>query len=281
MFANHWLCHPLARTATRYDVPTPHLFHPQQLPKAPLPKLPGGSHSNNPELNELIDHAMIHNPSLEQVWARLKQADATAKRLGAARLPSINLTGGFTSTEAVNTGADIDQWSVGVAATSYELDLWGRVNAVQTAARLDAESARFAAETAAMSPSAEVAIRWHNVLARRMELAILREQLKANRTSLELIELRFRKSFSTGLAVLQQRQTVESTAALIPLANALNAPPNLNSPPFLDKRNLLQLKAPHYALFHHFPNWESLPHYSNSVPTFSALARSSMRPVGE
>ena len=173
---------------------------------------------NNPELNELIQHAMIHNPSLEQVWARLTQADATAKRLGAARLPSINLTGGFASTESVNTGADNDQWNVGVAATSYELDLWGRVNAVQAAAKLDAESARFAVETAAMSLSAEVANRWNNLIARRMELAILREQLKANRTSLELIELRFRRSFSTGLAVLQQRQTVESTAALIPLA---------------------------------------------------------------
>ena len=173
---------------------------------------------NNPELDELIDHALIHNPSLEQVWARLTQADATARRLGAARVPSINLTSGFTRTEAINAGTESDQWSGGAAIPSYELDLWGRVNAVQTAARLDAESARFAAETAAMSLSAEVAIRWHNVLARRMELAILREQLEANRTSLELIELRFRKSFSTGLAVLQQRQTVESTAALIPLA---------------------------------------------------------------
>ena len=55
---------------------------------------------NNPELDELIDHAIIHNPSLEQVWARLTQADATARRLGAARLPSINLTSGFTRTEA-------------------------------------------------------------------------------------------------------------------------------------------------------------------------------------
>ena len=130
----------------------------------------------------MIDHALIHNPSLEQVWARLTQADATARRLGAARVPSINLTSGFTRTEAINAGTESDQWSGGAAIPSYELDLWGRVNAVQTAARLDAESARFAAETAAMSLSAEVAIRWHNVLARRMELAILREQLEANRT---------------------------------------------------------------------------------------------------
>ena len=173
---------------------------------------------NNPELDKLIHHALLHNPSLEQVWARLTQADATARRLGAARLPSINLTTGLTRTEAINTGPESYQWSGGAAVTSYELDLWGRVNAVQSAAKLDAESARFAVETAAMSLSAEVANRWHNLIARRMELAILREQLEANRTSLELIELRFRKSFSTGLALLQQRQTVESTAALIPLA---------------------------------------------------------------
>ena len=250
------------------------------MPKAPSPKLPGGS-LNNPELDELIDHALIHNPSLEQVWARLTQADATARRLGAARVPSINLTSGFTRTEAINAGTESDQWSVGVAATSYELDLWGRVNAVQAAAKLDAESARFAVETAAMSLSAEVANRWNSLIARRMELAILREQLKANRTSLELIELRFRRSFSTGLAVLQQRQTVESTAALIPLAERAERAAELELTALLGQTEPVAIESNSLCTLPPLPYWESLPHYSNSVPTFSAHVRSSMLPVGE
>ena len=198
---------------------------------------------NHPELDELIHQALAHNPSLEQVWARLTQADATAKRLGAARLPSINLTGGLTRTEAINTSVDNNQWSGGAAVPSYELDLWGRVNAVQAAAQLDAEGARLAVETAAMSLSTEVATRWHSLIARRMELAILREQLEANRTSLELIELRFRKSLSTGLAVLQQRQTVEATAALIPLAERAERAAELELAALLGKTEPIAIKS--------------------------------------
>ncbi|OUX38635.1 MAG: hypothetical protein CBE26_00720 [Kiritimatiellaceae bacterium TMED266] len=171
----------------------------------------------NAELNQLIYQALTNSPTLDQAWARLRQAEATATRLGAARLPSIDLTASGSRTEALNQGADSERYTAGAAA-SFELDLWGRVNAVQMAAAIDAIGARDAVETAAISLTAEVASRWHQLIARRLERNILEQQLRDNKTSLELIELRFRKSLSTGLAVLQQRQTVEATAALLPLA---------------------------------------------------------------
>lgn len=196
------------------------------------------------ELDQLINQALTNSPSLDQVWARLSQAEATATRLGAARLPSIDLTGSGSRTEALNAGADTERYSAGAAA-SFELDLWGRVNAVQMAAAIDAIGARDAVETAAMSLSAEVANRWHQLIARKREYEILQQQLHANQTSLELIELRFRKSLSTGLAVLQQRQTVEATAALLPLAGRAEKTAALELARLLGTTEPVALTTPH------------------------------------
>ena len=52
----------------------------------------------------------------------------------------------------------------------------------------------------------------------QMQTKLIRKQLESNKTSLELVELRFRKSQATALDVYQQRQAVANTEARIPLA---------------------------------------------------------------
>ena len=173
---------------------------------------------NNSELNHLIEQALNNNPSIEQVWVRLKQARVATDKVGATRFPALSLSSGLALSENLNSKESTEQWSGGAGLASYELDLWGRVNAIREAAKLDEAATALAVEAAAMSLSAEVAIKWHNLIYRRLDLTILEEQLKSNKTFLELIELRFRNSLSTGLDVLQQRQTVEATAGLIPIA---------------------------------------------------------------
>jgi NodT family efflux transporter outer membrane factor (OMF) lipoprotein len=70
----------------------------------------------------------------------------------------------------------------------------------------------------AVSLSSQVAIQWAAVVAQRLQTDVIRQQLEANQTSLELVELRFRKSLATALDVYQQRQAVASSRAQIPLA---------------------------------------------------------------
>jgi multidrug efflux system outer membrane protein len=50
-----------------------------------------------------------------------------------------------------------------------------------------------------------------------MQKQLLLQQLKANQTLLELVELRFRKSLASAVDVFQQRQLVEQTRAQLPL----------------------------------------------------------------
>jgi NodT family efflux transporter outer membrane factor (OMF) lipoprotein len=68
-----------------------------------------------------------------------------------------------------------------------------------------------------MTLAAEVATRYVEIISQRLQKQLLEEQLKANQTYLELVELRFFKSMVSALDVYQQKQIVERVAAETPL----------------------------------------------------------------
>lgn len=169
------------------------------------------------ELNALIDEALDASPTLQQAWARLAQAEAAAKISGAGRWPSLTAEDSASASRNSVTYMTVESYSLGLAA-SYELDLWGRVKSSAEAAALDRQASRESLNTAAMTLASQVALRWSGIVSQQLQTELLRKQLEANQTSLELVELRFRKSQATALDVYQQRQAVAGTQAQIPLA---------------------------------------------------------------
>jgi len=170
------------------------------------------------ELNTLIDEALTHSPTIQQAWARLAQAEAIAKQAGAARLPTLGYTGAAGASRDSIFETTTETYSLGLAA-SYEVDLWGRVKSQSQAAAFDREASREQLNTAAITLASQTALRWTGIISQRLQTKVIHKQLEANITSLELIELRFRKSLANALEVLQQRQSVASTESLIPLAD--------------------------------------------------------------
>ena len=71
-----------------------------------------------------------------------------------------------------------------------------------------------------MTLAATVAETWLELLEQRETLRILHEQLRSNRETLQILELRFRRSLTSALDLDEQRQLVENTAATIPLTQA-------------------------------------------------------------
>jgi NodT family efflux transporter outer membrane factor (OMF) lipoprotein len=171
----------------------------------------------SPELDTLMDEALAESPSIQQAWARFEQADAVARKAGAARWPVLDAEGAARADRNSLTKRTAKHYSVGLNA-SYELDLWGRIKSATEAAQLDRAASREQLGTVAVSLSSQVAIQWAAVVAQRLQTDVIRQQLEANQTSLELVELRFRKSLATALDVYQQRQAVASSRAQIPLA---------------------------------------------------------------
>ncbi|HUW62455.1 MAG TPA: efflux transporter outer membrane subunit [Candidatus Bathyarchaeia archaeon] len=101
-------------------------------------------------------------------------------------------------------------------SSGYEMDLWGRVRARYKAAVLDLETVQEDVYAAMLSLSGVVAVQWLDLVGSQQELDLVRRQLELNKTTLELMELRFKNGIATALDVFQQRQIVAQTESLIP-----------------------------------------------------------------
>lgn len=195
---------------------------------APLALSPWWQTFAVPEINELVATALGENFSLQQAWARLRQANALAVKSGAARFPELNLTGSGALTHQKittegSTGSEktlnTRTYSVGLAG-SYEVDLWGRLRSDQQAVLLEAAAVQEDIYTAEITLCMQVVEHWLNIISQRMQKRLLEAQLVSNQTYLELVELRFRKAMVSALDVFQQRQVVEQVKAQIPLVEA-------------------------------------------------------------
>lgn len=175
----------------------------------------------NEQLNALVEEALTNNYTLRQSWARLKQARALAVQQGADLYPDLTLDGGATTgrRQTTNGGTateSVESYAIGLGS-SYEIDLWGRIRSDKEAAALSAAASREDLNAAAITLAANVTSRWVGIVSQRMQMQLLQQQLEANQTLVELVELRFRKSLASALDVFQQRQLVEQSRAQIPL----------------------------------------------------------------
>ncbi len=175
------------------------------------------------ELNGLIEAALSDGFTIKEAWARLRQANSIALQSGAELYPELSVTSlsSYKRQRAENSSSgratiSTETYALGLSS-SYELDLWGRIRSEQEAAILDAKATREDLNTAAMTLASEVAEKWINIISQRMQKKVLDRQLEINKTYLELIELRFRKSIASALEVYQQRQIVAQVKAQLPL----------------------------------------------------------------
>ncbi len=160
-------------------------------------------------LEQLMQQALAGNRSLRATRARLEQARAVARREGAPRWPALTASGEATR-ERTDQGVTSELFSGGASA-SWELDLWGRVDAAADAAALDAQARAAAWSDAAITLTGEVANTWFRLREARLRETLLQNQLKLNQKVLKLIRLRRRQGQVDRADVLRQKQLVEET----------------------------------------------------------------------
>lgn len=165
----------------------------------------------DPELDRLVGEALGRNFDLRTFWDRLAQLAAIARREGAARDVQLDVTAGgqVGGVRTVAGLADANQLGLGAAAT-YELDLWGRLEAREQAALLDVEAGGDELRTAAITLSAAVAATWYSLVEQRRQVELLTEQIATNEQVLDLITVRFRQGQFGAADVLRQQQLVEA-----------------------------------------------------------------------
>ncbi|MCG8473702.1 MAG: efflux transporter outer membrane subunit [Desulfobacterales bacterium] len=211
-------CTGFAPSGSLPQVEIPQHFSLYQNQRPRVSKDPWWFSLGSPELNRLMDQALKENLTLQESWARLRQSAALLKSRKAGLFPALSAEAGADTSRS--GGEDTpetssDTLSLGMAA-SYEVDLWGRVNALKEAEAHRVLATRAHVATAAITLSGEVAQTWADLVAIRGEIALVKEQMALNETLLSALELRFQNSLVSAVDVLRQRKVIEQQTAELP-----------------------------------------------------------------
>ncbi len=164
-------------------------------------------------LNEVLAVALADNFTLRAAWDRLAQAEAVARRQGAALRPEVDVlaSGSRVRREDPAEGGAVyrNEFSAGLVA-GYELDLWGRVRSARDAARLDAAASADQVQVAAITVAAEAATVWMQRAEQSEQVTLLRRQVDVGEKILDVLQQRFRSGQSSAVDVWQQEQLVEA-----------------------------------------------------------------------
>lgn len=173
----------------------------------------------DPALHTLIEAALANNRDMRIALARVEEARALAGVARADRFPTLE---GQANANRTRTPADLSgvgvarttsRYDVGLGVTAFELDFWGRVAALNEAARAQYLASDEAARSFRVSLIGDVAGTWYQLieLAERTQLAD--DTLKTREESLALIRKRGEAGLATDLDVLAADSLVESVRA--------------------------------------------------------------------
>ncbi|MCU0725298.1 MAG: TolC family protein [Planctomycetes bacterium] len=178
----------------------------------------------DPGLDRAVAAALRDSPDLRIAWDRLSQAEAVARREGAALLPDVAARASAARTRESRSGDSdsVSSFGLGLAA-SYEVDLWGRLRSARDAALFSAAASGADLEAGAISLAGSVATVWFELAEARDQVRILGDQIETNRRVLDLITERFRHGKIPVADVLRQKQLVLSTEGLRTLAGQRTA----------------------------------------------------------
>lgn len=173
----------------------------------------------DPALERLIDEALKRNLDLRQASERLAEARALARAQHSAALPSLDLTAGGARSRSISDVSGQPYLATGNQSqfqAAYEIDLWGRVAALSTAANAGAESARTARDAVALSVAASVASSYFNLRLIDAQLELAHRTLVSREQSLVLTRSRHERGYASALESAQAEAELRATAQAIP-----------------------------------------------------------------
>ncbi|MCB5186302.1 efflux transporter outer membrane subunit [Methylobacillus gramineus] len=174
-----------------------------------------------PELQRVIAVALENNRDLRITALRIEEARAQYGIQRADRLPAVNGTLSYERSKTIFAQGqtfEADMYRVGLGISDFELDFFGRVKSLSTAALEEYFATEEAKQTARTSLIAEVAVAYLNVRTLTERQAIAQDTLASREVSLARIQRRFNAGIDTAIdlktAEVQQEATRASLAAL-------------------------------------------------------------------
>jgi multidrug efflux system outer membrane protein len=162
----------------------------------------------DPRLKRLIELALINNRDLRIAILNIEKARAQYQIRQADRWPTINA--GITGSRQPSGDGKINSlYTGGLAVTSYELDLFGRVRSLGNAAQAQYLATEEARKTAQISLIAAVATAYLNLAADDELLKLTRQTIVTREDSYKLTKLKFDNGAASELDSRQAESLLE------------------------------------------------------------------------
>lgn len=162
----------------------------------------------DPNLNQLVAESLPANFELGQSAARIRQAQAIARRSYAEIGPELSAFAGAAA------GWDEDQSrsrtiDVGTAL-SWEVDLWGRLAAATTADQYETFATVYDYDALRLLVSGELADTYYRIVEQHLTLELLERQKESSEKNLDFIQHSFGYGSVPSVDVLQQKEQLAS-----------------------------------------------------------------------
>lgn len=168
------------------------------------------------QLNALVDKALKNNTDIKLAVARIEEADASMREVGAALLPSVDLNGSGVRNRVTEAGIfpvfaanPRNTYNLALNA-SIELDFWGKLRRAKEAARANYLSTQYAKETVAWSLSSLVANNYLIIRSLDSQLNVNAANQKISEESLVLTKRRLEGGVVSVLDVHQAQLALDN-----------------------------------------------------------------------
>ena len=173
----------------------------------------------DPVLERHVERALVQNTDLRIAKARVAEARALSAAQHGAELPSIDFGAGAARGKAISdvTGKPYlaTNWQAMFQA-SYEVDLWGRLEALSAASDAALAANEAARDATTLAVAASTASAYINLRALDERLAIARRTLEARRSALRVAQARRDSGHSSAFELAQAEAEYRATAQAVP-----------------------------------------------------------------
>ena len=174
----------------------------------------------DPLLNELIDKALIKNTDINAAIARLEEADAYLKQVGAALIPSVDLTSQANRTKATENGIVPSSFvkpyrkNFNVQlGTSFELDFWGRLRRAKESARAEYISSQYSKDTVILSLQSTLVSNYLLLRSIDSQILMLKDNVGYRKENVELTRKRLESGLISALDMHQSEAALNNLSA--------------------------------------------------------------------
>ncbi len=173
----------------------------------------------DPVMQDLIDLALRNNRDLAVAIENVQSSQASYRLARANLFPSISGTGGaeYEHEPSAASGGfgdlNVNAYSLGLNAASYELDVFGRLRSLSRQAREQYLSSAETRESTQISLVAQIASEYLAWLADREAIAVSEQTAEAQQHSYDLRELTLEKGSGTALDVAQAESSLRTAQA--------------------------------------------------------------------